>query len=174
MKKQFNLFNECQSCAIEEKAKMLGYANMIIFMCNPYSNFQVLTLNFWISPAIDHKQIMFFFDSTSSPVGYVTWAHLAPDTEQRLLKDPNFLLHPSKWSEGGRTWIIDFCFPCGRIREAIHKLKTYFQSENIDSISWVRKNTDYINRRADTLTYGTPIKTRIKKQRKIDHGRNST
>ncbi|MFL1514928.1 toxin-activating lysine-acyltransferase [Pseudomonas prosekii] len=147
MKKQFNLLTKCQSAAVEEKAVLLGYAIMIIFMCTPYSTFKVLTLSYWISPAIDHKQIIFFFDSASTPIGYVTWAHLAPDTEQRLLEDPNFLLHPSEWNEGGRTWIIDFCFPCGGSKESIKKLKSVFQNKKINRVYWVRRNPDYTARK---------------------------
>ncbi|WP_218227990.1 toxin-activating lysine-acyltransferase [Pseudomonas sp. Irchel s3b2] len=158
MKKEFNLFTECHNIAIKDKAVLLGYANMIIFMCRPYSAFRVLTLDFWISPAIDHKQILFLFDSTSKPIGYVTWAHLAPDTEQRLLKDQSFLLHPSEWNEGGRTWIIDFCFPCGGVKEAIHKLKKFFQNENIDDIFWVRRNIDYPDQKGKTLRGGIQVK----------------
>ncbi|WP_150636093.1 toxin-activating lysine-acyltransferase [Pseudomonas fluorescens] len=101
MKNKFDLFTECKSIAIKDKAMLLGYANMIIFKCQAYSVFRIITLDFWISPAIEHRQIIFLFDSTTKPIGYITWAHLAPDAEHRLLKDPSFLLHPSEWNEGG-------------------------------------------------------------------------
>lgn len=126
---------------------LLGYANMIIFKCQAYSVFRIITLDFWISPAIEHRQIIFLFDSTTKPIGYITWAHLAPDAEHRLLKDPSFLLHPSEWNEGGRTWIIDFCFPYGRLKESIKKLKVLFQNENINKIHWARRNPDYTIRK---------------------------
>ncbi|XHF35200.1 toxin-activating lysine-acyltransferase [Pseudomonas chlororaphis] len=143
MKKQFNLLTRCTCLATEKKAAILGYVNMIILMCNSYSTFSTLALNFWITPAINHKQIMLLFDSTSTPIGYVTWAHLAPDTEQRLLGDPNFSLHPSEWNEGGRTWIIDFCFPCGGAKESIKKLRSALKKENINDVHWARRRPDY-------------------------------
>lgn len=143
MKPRFNLSTQCRSSVVAENAASLGHVNSIMFMCKRSSEFKIRTLLFWIKPAIDHKQILFFFDSTATPIGYITWAHLATDTEQRLLYDPSFLLHPSEWNEGGQTWIIDFCFPCGGAREAIHQLNSFLENAGIDQIFWARRSEDY-------------------------------
>ncbi|WP_419178846.1 toxin-activating lysine-acyltransferase [Pseudomonas brassicacearum] len=132
---------------------------MIICTSNNYSLFEIMTLRLWIAPAIDHKQILFFFDRNDSPIGYVTWAHLAPDSETRLLRDPNFLLHASEWNEGGKTWIIDFCFPLGRTAEAIKPLKMHFQSLGIDRVFWARRNSENLIRRVGSSAI--PIRKQI-------------
>ena len=90
MKKKFELFTICRDTNLKNKAEALGYASMIMFRCRRSSNFHMRTLNFWLTPAIDHQQIIFLFDRTSAPIGFVIWAHLAPDTEERLLTDPHF------------------------------------------------------------------------------------
>lgn len=151
MKKQFKVFTQCNNPGIQSKAASLGYANMVMFMCGRSSRFQMRTLQYWLTPAIDHKQILFLFDSAASPIGYVTWAHLAQDTEQRLLTDANFLLHVGEWNEGGRTWIIDFCFPFGGAREAVNVLKGMFREAGIDKVFWARRQADYSIRK--TLGY---------------------
>ncbi|WP_122278139.1 toxin-activating lysine-acyltransferase [Pseudomonas syringae group genomosp. 3] len=143
MKNKYKLLTYCRNTRIEKKAVALGYASMIMFMCPRSSKFQMQTLNFWLTPAIDHKQIMFFFDSAASPVGYVTWAHLAPDVEKRLLDDQCFFLNPSEWNEGGNTWIIDFCFPRGGVKEATTLLKDIFLDVGVDQVFWARRNNDY-------------------------------
>lgn len=147
MKPRFNLSTQCRSSVVAENAASLGHANSIMFMCKRSSEFKIRTLFFWIKPAIDHKQILFFFDSTAKPIGYATWAHLATDTEQRLLYDPNFLLHPSEWNEGGRTWIIDFCFPCGGARETAQRLNSLLKDTGINQIFWARRNKDHTLKR---------------------------
>jgi cytolysin-activating lysine-acyltransferase len=147
LKKSFELYTACKGPNVERKAKLLGFAGLVMFMCRRYSSFSMIALKFWIGPAIDHKQILFFFDKTSTPIGYVTWAHLASDSEERLLKDPDFLIHPSEWNEGGKTWIIDFCFPCGGAIEAVKQLKSYLREDNIESVSWARRNGDYTIRK---------------------------
>lgn len=139
MTKRYSLSTQCRNTGTQEKAAALGYANMIMFKCQRSSKFQMRTLDFWIRPAIDHQQIAFFFGSTGEPVGYVIWAHLATDAEERLLTAPDFLLHPSEWNEGGRTWIIDLCFPTGGIRDCADQLKETFIKSGIKHIFWKRK-----------------------------------
>lgn len=141
MTKRYSLSTQCRSKGTQEKAAALGYASMIMLKCKRSSKFQMRTLDFWIRPAIDHQQIAFFFVSTGEPVGYVIWAHLAVDVEQRLLEDPDFLLHPSEWNEGGRTWIIDICFPDGGVRDCVSQLKEIFHKADIKKIFWTQRNS---------------------------------
>jgi len=142
MKKNFELYTDCRSDHSPNRAKLIGFACLIIFMCRHYSLFRIMTLRLWIIPAIDHKQILFFFDNTDTPIGYVTWAHLAPDSELRLLQDPSFLIHASEWNEGGKTWIIDFCFPSGGTVDAIKHLKKHLRKQGVNKVFWGRRNRD--------------------------------
>ena len=141
------ILTNCIASNVNEKARLLGFACSILSMCPRHSLFQIATLKLWISPAIDHRQIAFFFSKASIPVGYMTWAHLAPDSEERLLKDLDFLLHPSEWNEGGKAWIIDFNFPGGFAVDAIKEIKEVLRRENIEKIYWARRNDDYTVRK---------------------------
>jgi len=143
LKNHLELNIHCHSEPISRKAAELGYVAMIMFMSGSYSTFQMRTLNFWITPAIDHQQILFLFDNTARPIGYVTWAHLAPDTEHRLLNNKDFLLHPSEWNEGGKTWLIDFCFPCGGVMESRAAIKKHLKSKGVTELFWAHRKTDY-------------------------------
>lgn len=147
LNKDIKIFTECRDVYCQEGARLLGFACMLIFMSKRYSLFQIATLNLWIQPAIHHKQIVFLFNKDSVPMGYVTWAHLAPDSQERLLNDPDFLLHPSEWNEGGNTWIIDFCFPCGNVRESIKKIKWVLKCGGITRVHWARRYTNHSIRR---------------------------
>jgi cytolysin-activating lysine-acyltransferase len=77
---------------------------------NPtYCRFPIVSLKMWIDPAIITNQLEIFFDADSSnPVGYITWALLAPDVEHRWINDPKVVLHDSEWNEGHNLWIMDF------------------------------------------------------------------
>ena len=73
-----------------------------------YRAFPIVSLHVWIDPPIVTNQLAIFYDSYSSnPVGYITWALLAPDVEHRWLNDPKVLLHISEWNEGDNLWIMD-------------------------------------------------------------------
>lgn len=143
MNTAFEVFTAGTSKEIMNKATHLGLALTILSECKIYSSFQIRTLQFWIEPAINHRQFLILFDKHSAPIGYITWAHLAIDSERRLLADPNFMLHPSEWNEGGQTWIIDMCFPYGGTKEGLRELKKVFRKENIVNAHWVRRNSDY-------------------------------
>lgn len=145
--KSLELVTNCGAVSVEERASLIGFACLIIFMCKRYSLLHIVILRYWIVPAIEHKQILFFFDREGNPVGYVVWAHLAPDSEKRLLTDPGFLLHPSEWNEGGKTWIIDFCFPAGGAKESIVQLKNFFRGEEIQKVFWARRDKNHVVRK---------------------------
>lgn len=137
------IYTDCENIYTQENARLLGYACILIFMSKHYSLFHIASLNLWIHPAIHHKQIIFLFDKQSEPIGYVTWAYLASDSQDRLLNDPGFSLHPSEWNEGGNMWIIDFCFPCGNVRQGIRKIKEVLKAKGIVRAHWARRHADY-------------------------------
>lgn len=136
-------FTQCRDNIVLENARLMGLACGIAMECKEYLSFRLIDIKAWLMPAIKHKQIMCFFDGYNNPIGYVTWANLTPDSEQRLLKDPNFLLHESEWDEGGATWIVDCCFPFGGAAFAINELKQYFRENGTANIFWARRNLDY-------------------------------
>jgi cytolysin-activating lysine-acyltransferase len=74
-----------------------------------YQRYPFAVLNEWIDPPLLCQQFAFFYRwNDSHPVGYVTWAFLAPDVEERWKTDPEVSLHPSEWNEDGNLWIMDF------------------------------------------------------------------
>lgn len=154
MKMQFDLRIDCLNKKINHKATALGWAAMIMGGCRRSANFQIRTLYHWIAPAVDHGQIMFLFNRASVPLGFVIWAHLASDSEQRLLNDLNFILHPCEWNEGGRTWIIDYCFPAGAVRESLPFLRKRLHDEGVTHVNWARRYTDYSIRKVTTYRIG--------------------
>lgn len=91
-----------------------------------YAQYPTACLAAWIEPAILHDHIRFFHGEDGKPVGYFTWACLAPDVEQRLLQDPDFLLHISEWNEGHSLWLMDMVLIDGDIRERIREVRTIF------------------------------------------------
>jgi cytolysin-activating lysine-acyltransferase len=141
--KKIKLFTHCRDNSAVERAKTMGFAYWIAMECRVYFSFRLIDMKAWLVPAINHKQIMCFFDGYNNPIGYVTWANLTPESERRFLNEPNFLLHESEWDEGAATWIIDCCFPFGGATYAFDELKKYFREHDTTIVSWARRNSDY-------------------------------
>jgi cytolysin-activating lysine-acyltransferase len=107
-----------------------------------YRAFPIVSLSVWIDPAIMTNQLAIFYDSYSgNPVGYITWAFLAPDVEHRWLKDPNVLLHDSEWNEGGNLWIMDFLAIPGYCEDIIEFIEQNMFSDQSQAFS-LRRNDD--------------------------------
>ena len=91
-------------------------------------------LKWLVVPALLHRQFR-IFRIKGVPVGYLLWAHVTEEVEQRLLS-PTPKLRPDEWDAGDRTWVIDFHCPPGD-RE---KLKVAVMESFGDRDVWVRGN----------------------------------
>lgn len=91
-------------------------------------------------PALRLGQVKVIYNQTRhQPVGYLTWAFLAPDVERRLLADPAAELHVSEWNEGDRVWIMDFVAP-DYCTELVHHIKEEMFADH-SAIHWLpRRN----------------------------------
>jgi len=106
-----------------------------------YRRFPLVSLNAWIDPAIVTNQLAIFYGSYSSaPVGYITWAFLAPDVEHRWLNDPNVLLHESEWNEGGNLWIMDFLATPGYCEDIVEFIEQNMFTDHSQAFSLRRKD----------------------------------
>ena len=104
----------------------LGSAAQVLMRSAAYGQYPIACLSVWIEPAILLEQIHFFCDPNDRVIGYVTWAFLAPDVEERLIYDPDVLLHLSEWNEGDRLWIMDFVVHDHRIKDHISETFALF------------------------------------------------
>lgn len=86
-----------------------GTVAHLMSLSREYRNFPFACLSAWIDPAILTNQLAVFYRGNDGcPVGYITWALLAQDVEQRWINDPHVILHESEWNEGENLWIMDF------------------------------------------------------------------
>ena len=113
-----------------------GVASHIMAQCRNYRLFQIACQSIWISPPILHRQIEFFRSDEGRPIGYITWAYLAPDVENRLLTDPQFSLHISEWKEGANLWVIDLAAPHGRVKDFLREIcqRTFSREHEINYV----------------------------------------
>lgn len=93
----------------------IGAAVNLMSRSAAYCGYPIACVSEWIKPAVLLDQIQFFRNPQGPIVGYMTWAYLAEDTEQRLIYDPNVRFHMSEWNEGNRLWIMDFVVLNGEV-----------------------------------------------------------
>jgi cytolysin-activating lysine-acyltransferase len=115
-----------------------------------YRTYSIGNLTAWIDPPIFTEQLAVFYRwNDSEPVGYVTWALLAPDVEHRWLHDPQVLLHESEWNEGESLWIMDFLALPGYCEDIVEFIEQNMFAGYSEARS-VRRNADGTVRKVST------------------------
>lgn len=92
-----------------------------------YCQYPIACVAEWARPPVLLGQYTLCRDTSGQPVGYMTWAFLAVDTELRLLGDPGVLFHISEWNEGDRLWIMDLAILNRDVRGFISHARGLFR-----------------------------------------------
>ena len=93
-----------------------------------------------IVPASRHGKLAFFLNFDRVPVGFITWAHLSEETEDRLLATLDPWLHISEWNEGPALWVRWLYLPKPLVREGVSVcLSQLFPDDEVARVMLDRK-----------------------------------
>jgi cytolysin-activating lysine-acyltransferase len=109
-----------------EFARQLGAVTSLMLQVKNYRYYPMACLLAWIIPPIQLSQIKVFYADNGMPIGYITWAWLAPDVEARWIADPRAMLHISEWNEAESLWIMDFVAVPGMGRMLLRHIREAF------------------------------------------------
>lgn len=119
---------------------LIGCVCSIMLRSRTYCQYPILCISEWIRPAILLDQILLFDDEAGNLSGYITWALLAEDVENRIVSDPNVLLHISEWNEGDRLWIMDMVVLNGDLKRHLRHMLSQFSGFN--EAKFIRRRED--------------------------------
>jgi cytolysin-activating lysine-acyltransferase len=132
---------------------LLGQISSVMMSSDIYQKYPIACLTTWIRPPVLLGQCHLYYDLSGGLIGYITWALLAEDAEDRWLHDPNVILHISEWNEGDRLWIMDFVALNGDIRRLILASESLFPGHRIAKS--LRRNVDGSMRKVTTWSRRT-------------------
>jgi len=104
-----------------DAASVLGHVAWLFTHAPNYRYMFVSDLERVILPAIVAKQFK-LYRKERIPVGFVSWAYLSEEAEQRFIEDPT-RLRPEDWKSGDRLWCIDLVSPFGGFGSIAQDLK---------------------------------------------------
>ena len=90
---------------------LLGSIAWLMLRSQIHKHLFITDLEWLIIPPVMLKQ-MRIFRNQNTPIGYISWASLTQEAEERFLKG-NARISPKDWNAGDRLWIIDFISPFG-------------------------------------------------------------
>jgi cytolysin-activating lysine-acyltransferase len=137
---------------VDRRTEQLGLVAALMCGSSTYRALPMSYLSQWIAPALAHRFVWFAFAERGRPLAYWTWAFLAPDVEDRLIREPNARLHESEWNEGSNLWIMDFVAPYGYVMDVVRYLQRSFFSQYRVARS-IRRRTDG-SLRSESIWYG--------------------
>ncbi len=121
--------------------EQLGAVCHLVSRCR-YQIFAAGCMRIWVEPAIELDQIRIYYNAQGDPVGYITWAWLAPEVGVRLATDPQGLLHISEWTEGAELWILDVVAPSGHAADMALEALECPLFQHAERIRYVRRRAD--------------------------------
>jgi len=133
------LFN--QSDLSKQYTQKIGAVVSLMLQNKRYQFYPMACLIHWIHTPIILDQIKLFYNEKGNPVGYLTWAYLAPDVEEKWVNDPKAMLHISEWNEGEELWIMDFMAPTGFAKVMLNHVMEEMFSE-FNQAKSLRRNVD--------------------------------
>lgn len=107
-----------------EVAMQWGFASRILESAPSRKDAIYANLLNVVNPAIDRKNIRFFFGDGGAAVGYIVWIYLDESAEVEVRQNP-WILHDKALREnpGGRLWLVDVVAPFGNMIHICRKLK---------------------------------------------------
>lgn len=90
----------------------------------------IASLIAWLATPIKLGQIIFLTSWERTPLGFATWAYLAPATLRRMAAGEQDLPLLDDWNEGSELWIVDLVAPYGHAAELFRHLRAQLGQEH--------------------------------------------
>lgn len=154
MKNLDDVLRDCELVADEGKKRSINVGLVLQMMAEHPRNGAIplpLAVS-TVTAAIEKGQLHVYFDRNGMCVGYVCWAFLDNETQQRMLSDARFKPAVDKWNSGPNTWIMDFFIVKGHLPSVIdHLCSTVFVSA--ETLTYFRlKNGKKVAKRIERCT----------------------
>jgi cytolysin-activating lysine-acyltransferase len=116
------LEDEISSKVIQEKVHLLGGISMLMLNSPLHRQYNILDIETRFVPSLIHNQFR-YYEIAGRPVGFVNWAWLSDEVEQKFMTAKYELTH-DEWKSGDRLWFPEFVAPFGHARYIIKDLRT--------------------------------------------------
>jgi cytolysin-activating lysine-acyltransferase len=107
-------------------AAVLGEIVRLMLASDLHRRWPLELIERYVVPALHHQQFRLYRDG-ERVIGYVSWAWLSQDVEDRYLKG-GYALTLEDWKSGELPWIIDFVTPHGhmaQVRVALRRERVF-------------------------------------------------
>src|SRR5689334_8912707 len=101
--------------------ELLGDVAWVMMESDWHSRRRVTDIGRLVMPAIARRQFRLYYNG-DVPIGFVSWARLSTEAEQRFIADPHSLL-ADDWTSGEAVYIVDVVASKGSLRKVLKVLR---------------------------------------------------
>ncbi|MFK3776576.1 toxin-activating lysine-acyltransferase [Agrobacterium sp. NPDC089420] len=101
--------------------KLLGELVYLMLSSDLHRKYFINDIGSVFFPPIDLNQFRIYYKN-GGPVGFVTWASLSKEIEERYLST-DYILRPQDWNSGDRILFMDFMAPFGDGKNIVRDLR---------------------------------------------------
>ena len=102
-------------------APLLGAATALMMESPLHQHLFISDMKWLLLPPLQLQQFR-IFRKEGVPIGFISWAFLDEEAEERMLTG-QIRLRPNEWNNGERLWLIDIVSPFGLYDDLIETVK---------------------------------------------------
>jgi cytolysin-activating lysine-acyltransferase len=100
----------------------IGHAVWLMSRSPMHRHLMITDIDWLVTPPILLGQFR-LWQKEGNPIGFVSWAFLNEEAEERIVTKGIRRLMPTDWKSGSALWLIDFLSPFGGQNEMLKELR---------------------------------------------------
>lgn len=113
---------QATSSPISQPLQMIGSITHLMLSSPLHRKYKVSSITERFVPGLVHNQFR-YYEIDGNPIGFVNWAWLTDEVEQKFLKG-KYVLKLDEWKAGNNLWFPEFIAPFGHARLIIKDLRS--------------------------------------------------
>ncbi len=116
--------NILEAIAPAQRSRLIGDIATLMMQSSTHANYKIQHLSKIVLPPVQLNQFRIYHDAKKRPVGFVSWAMLSKEAEDKLLNKPAPLTL-AEWASGDIIYIMEFIAPYGHAEKIIKDLQKH-------------------------------------------------
>ncbi|MEQ1788863.1 MAG: toxin-activating lysine-acyltransferase [Rickettsiales bacterium] len=137
----------------EQRSRLLGDIITLMTQSPAHSNYKIQHFSSVVLPPVQLNQFRIYHDAKKRPVGFVSWAMLSAEAEDKFLNHATPLTM-EEWASGDIIYIMEFIAPYGHAQKITADLKKRYPNQKAHA---VRYDTTGKNGKVVTTFYGENV-----------------
>lgn len=134
----------------EQRSRLLGDIVTLMTQSPTHANYKIQHFSSVVLPPVQLNQFRIYHDAKKRPVGFVSWAMLSKEVEDKFLNHATPLTL-EEWASGDIIYIMEFIAPHGHAQKIAADLKKRYPNHKAHA---VRYDTTGKNGKIVTTFYG--------------------